>query len=116
MVESAYNFIIISTIFPFLLIFLLAGILALIGFGLTLLVNGIKAKWGALNKAGRVFKIIRMAIGIIFLLIAVFAIIYSTVGIVETIRRGGIFSTANNVRYEPEDEALINYLSLLLKK
>ena len=115
MADSAYQFIEICSIFPFLFVFLFAGIMALLIVGPVLLTTGLKTKWATATTHVKVSKIIRIVIGIIFILVALFFIVYSIVGFMETTNRGGIFSNRNNSSSKPQSEnALIYYLLMIL--
>ena len=106
MTESAYQFVEIATIFPFILVFLLAGILAFMGFGLVLFIHGLTSKTGGAP------KIIRIIIGAILLIIAIFMSIFLIIGFMELGVRGGAINDRRNVNAEAM--ILINYLSTIL--
>lgn len=113
MAESAYQFMGICSIFPFIYVFLIAGVAALLIVGLVLLINGLKSKGNTAK--GRVFKIVRIVLGALFLIIAILFIAYSILGFTELVNRGGVFSNRNNHSSIPNSEnALIYYLSMVL--
>lgn len=107
MFENAYQFVAISIIFPFLLVFLLAGIAALIGFGTVLLVKGLKIRWPESNNAKRAAKIIMIVVGILLLLVALLIISYTTCGFVMVVQRGGILGNRNSANQKPEENLII---------
>ena len=90
---NAEQFVAFSILFPFLLVFAIAGIACIIVVGFVLLVPGLKSGWIELNKVGRVFKIIRIVVGAILLTIALLAVAFIVTGFVEIIARGGIFAS-----------------------
>ena len=111
MAENAYSFIQVASIFPFLLVFAFALVLACLGFGLALFISGLKSKSSELKNAGRVVKIIKIVVGALLLAVGIFAGIYLTLGLIELGERGGAFANASN---NNAAEILINYLLLLL--
>ena len=113
MAESAYQFIGICSIFPFIYVFLIAGVVALLIVGFVLLIYGLKSKQKTAK--GHIFRIIRIVIGALFLTIAILFVAYSILGLTEMINRGGIFSDRNNYSSMPNSEnALTYYLSTIL--
>ena len=115
MIQSAIDFVGVLMIFPFLFILAIAGIAAFIILGLVLLVNGLKSKWPELNQAGRVFKIIKIVIGAILVIVAVLFITYISIGFAELVKSGGVFHPRNQSSSNPEQSAaFIDYLSMLL--
>ena len=95
--NSAYEFTIIATIFPFILIFVFAGVCALTAFGLTFFIKGLKTKWAEVTKAGRTFKIIKIVVGALMLIAAILITAYMIMGFVMIVRNGGLFASMNNV-------------------
>ena len=115
MIQSAIDFVGVLMIFPFLFILAIAGIAAFIILGLVLLVNGLKSKWPELNQAGRVFKIVKIVVGAILVIVAVLFITYISIGFAELVKSGGIFHPRNQSSSNPEQSAaFIDYLSMLL--
>ena len=114
MIESACDFATILCIFPFLMILIFAGILAFIIFGMVLLITGAKNKWQELNKAGRVFKIIKIVAGSIMLVIAVLLSSYIAYGFGALWAKGGFFGKPQSSSNIEGSAALLNYLSMIL--
>ena len=89
--QRAYDFVAISLFFPFILIFVLAGLISIFVVGFVLLIPGIKSKWSELDKKGRIIKIVKIAIGAILLTIALFTTVFVITGFVEVVKQGGVF-------------------------
>ena len=89
--QKAYDFVAISLFFPFILIFVLAGLISIFVVGFVLLIPGIKSKWSELDKKGRIIKIVKIAIGVILLAIALFTTVFIITGFVEVAKQGGIY-------------------------
>ena len=94
--QRAYDFVTISLFFPFILIFVLAGLISILVVGFVLLISGIKSKWSELDKKGRIIKIVKIAIGAILLTIALFTTVFVITGFVEVVKQGGVFHTGNS--------------------
>ena len=89
MAESAYQFIGICSIFPFIYVFLIAGVVALLIVGFVLLIYGLKSKQKTAK--GHIFRIIRIVIGALFLIIAILFIAYSIIFIGKCTKKLYIF-------------------------
>lgn len=117
MSESASGFAAIISVFPFLLIFLLAAVLAGFIFGLVLFINGLKSKGAELTNAGHALKIVKIIIGLILISIALFLVIYTTLGMVALYNRGGFYANRSSSNPQPSSEqlsAVITYLKVIL--
>lgn len=115
MIENASQFAVLSIIFPFILILLLAGIVVLVSVGLVLFISGLKSKWSELNNAKRVAKIISIALGAILLVAALLITSWITMGFIVLIQNGGFFGNRNEPGAKPEQEAVLLVRYLLAK-
>lgn len=106
LIESAREFAAILCIFPFLFILIIAGILAFIIFGLVFLFTGAKSQWQKLNKAGRVFKVIKIVAGSIMLVVAVLLSCYIAYGFGALWASGGVFHPRNQPSSNPEQSTI----------
>ena len=115
MIESAYGFVGAMTIFPVLFILVFAAVFAMGAVGIVLFVNGLKSKWKELNNAKRVLKIVAIVFGVLFIMAAIFMVVYVSVGFAELSNRGGIFGNANRNSSRPTQTGVIlNYLEMLI--